>query len=123
LREIRTANKEHPGSPILLFDLRQRVPGLNKEEVDDSILELAQSEGYQLIRHLYPGNLNKQELELMVPDGGNLFLPIGLVYGVCYVDKTDYCNKYLHCNHDNNDDYAKNENLRPNGARMPSVSV
>ena len=73
LREIRTANKEHPGSPILLFELRQRVPELNKEVFDDSILELAESEGYQLVRHLYPESLSKHELELMIPDGEGIF--------------------------------------------------
>jgi hypothetical protein len=73
LREIRTVNKEHPGSPILLFDLRQRVPGLAKEEFDDSILELAESEGYQLVRHLYPEFLSKQDLELMVSDCEGIF--------------------------------------------------
>ena len=75
--EIKSANKEHPGSPILLFDLRQRVPDLDKEEFDDSILNLAESEGYQLVKHLYPESLNKQELELMVPDGeGNFYCAI-----------------------------------------------
>ena len=72
-REIKFANKEHPGSPILLFNSRQRVPGLNKEEFDDSILVLAESEGYQLVRHLYPEYLSKHELELMVPDGDGIF--------------------------------------------------
>jgi hypothetical protein len=73
LREIRTANKEHPGSPILLFELRQRVPDLNKEEFDNSILELAEAEGYQLTEHLYPESLSKHELELMVPDVDGIF--------------------------------------------------
>jgi hypothetical protein len=72
-REINFANKERPGSPILLFDLRQRVPGLDKEEFDDSILDLAESEGYQLLRHLYPECLSKQELELVVSDGDGIF--------------------------------------------------
>jgi hypothetical protein len=58
---------------ILLFDLRQRVPDLNKEEFDNSILVLAESEGYQLVRHPYPESLSKQELELMVPDGDGIF--------------------------------------------------
>jgi hypothetical protein len=58
---------------ILLFDLRQRVPDLNKEEFDNSILELAESEGYQLVRHLYPESLSKHELDLMVPDGDGIF--------------------------------------------------
>ena len=33
LREIWTANKEHPGSFILLFNLRQRVPGLDVDGI------------------------------------------------------------------------------------------
>jgi len=77
LQEIRTANKEHPWSPILLFELRQRVQDLNKEEFDNSILELAESDGYQLTEHLYPESLSKHELELMVSDGeGNFYCAI-----------------------------------------------
>jgi hypothetical protein len=46
---------------------------LNKKEVDDTILELAQSEGYQLIRHLFPECLSASELDLMVPGGEGIF--------------------------------------------------
>jgi hypothetical protein len=50
---------------------------MNKEKFDDSILELAESEGYQLVRHQYPESLSKHELELMVPDGdGNFYCAI-----------------------------------------------
>jgi hypothetical protein len=44
---------------ILLFDLRQRVPDLNKEEFDNSILELAESEGYQLVRQSISGKFEQ----------------------------------------------------------------
>jgi len=47
----------------------QGLPGLDKEEFDESILELARSSSCQLIKHHYPELLTKQELDLTVPNG------------------------------------------------------
>ena len=81
LHAISAISKANPGVPVLLADLRKRLPEMNKSSFDKTILDLAKSGEYFLTRHFYPGNSTEQEKELMIPDGaGNFFIAINSLF-------------------------------------------
>jgi len=81
IHAISVVSKANPGVPVLLADLRKRLPGMSKSSFDKAILNLAQSGEYFLTRHFYPGNSTEQEKELMIPDGaGNFFIAINPLF-------------------------------------------
>ncbi|MFH0996407.1 MAG: hypothetical protein V1844_13080 [Pseudomonadota bacterium] len=72
MQAIKLETREHPGAPVLLADLRKRLPGMRKVIFDKVVLELAKSGRYFLAKHFHPASSTKAELALMVPasDGG-----------------------------------------------------
>ncbi|MBI5590858.1 MAG: hypothetical protein HY881_10285 [Deltaproteobacteria bacterium] len=65
------------GAPVLLSELRQDLPGMNKVKFDEDVLDLARSGEYFLIRHSRPDSLTRQEMGMMIPDGeGGFFYAI-----------------------------------------------
>jgi hypothetical protein len=57
------------GAPVMLSELRKDLPGMNKAEFDQDVLDLAKSGEYLLIRHAHPDSLTTQEMRWMIPDG------------------------------------------------------
>ena len=81
IHAISVVSKANPGVPVLLADLRKRLPEMSKSSFDKAILDLAQSGEYFLTRQFYPGNSTDQEKELMIPDGaGNFFIAINSLF-------------------------------------------
>ncbi|MBI5591979.1 MAG: hypothetical protein HY881_16045 [Deltaproteobacteria bacterium] len=73
IQAIKLETREHPGTPVMLADLRRRLPGMRKVIFDKAVLELARSGRYFLAKHFHPASSTKAELTLMVPAGDGEF--------------------------------------------------
>ncbi|MBI5591666.1 MAG: hypothetical protein HY881_14425 [Deltaproteobacteria bacterium] len=73
IQAIKLETREHPGAPVLLSDLRRRLPGMRKVIFDKAVLELARSGRYFLSKHFHPASSTRAELSLMVPAGDGEF--------------------------------------------------
>ncbi len=66
-------SKERSGMPVLLADLRERLPDMTRWNFDKAILAMAKN-GYFLSRESRPpGSLTDAEKAAMVPDGAGRF--------------------------------------------------
>jgi hypothetical protein len=69
IQAINLEKREHPGTPVLLADLRKRLTWMRKVLFDRAIIELAKSGRYSLSKCFSPESSTKAELSLMTPDG------------------------------------------------------
>ncbi len=69
IQEIKLETQEHPGAPVLLADLRKRLPWMRRVIFDKAIIELAKSGRYFLSKHVRSESSITAGLSLMVSDG------------------------------------------------------
>jgi len=69
-------SKERSGVPVLLSDLRDRLPGMNKSDFDLAVLTMAKN-GYFLSKHFHPAQATEAERKTFIPDGeGGFYIAI-----------------------------------------------